>query len=435
MIRCFGQFFIAVMSHTKKQAGFLHILSLVVGAQLGMGALMLPRQIAQFGIYGIVGWIVTGAGAIVLALIFAALSQEFQKTGGPHVFIKEAFGERSGKVAAWTYWIASIASIPPAAIFAIGSLDELFGPWNGGTIIAIEIGILFILMLMNFRGLSVYEIFLGSLRVLPLFLVPFLCFGKWDVSNISIPTDMSPFSAIKGASFAVIWAFIGLETGTAPGEKVKNSKKIIPIALIVGTVLTTVTYISNSIAVMGVIPLARLAKSFNPYSDFLQIVFGWKFGAFMLIFTFVVCIGNVKSWLLSSADVSFGAAIDGLFPSIFAGKNKGGHPTSSAVICTALLAISLVLSKSPTIQEQIMIFIDFCNVAFVLIYFVCIVALAKFMVTGRIIASVFKWALIVIGTIFCLYMMSSSSMINVIGSLLVPIFGFAMSFVPTKKQA
>jgi len=59
-------------SHTKRRAlGPWLATALVVGNMIGSGVFLLPAALAEYGGISIIGWLFTGAGAVLLALVFA----------------------------------------------------------------------------------------------------------------------------------------------------------------------------------------------------------------------------------------------------------------------------------------------------------------------------------------------------------------------------
>ena len=85
----------------SKELGFIALVSIVIGSQLGSAAFVLPSQLAPFKTVGLLGWIVSVAGAISLALMFSDLSSHLPKNGGPHVYVSAAFGRIAGFFTAW----------------------------------------------------------------------------------------------------------------------------------------------------------------------------------------------------------------------------------------------------------------------------------------------------------------------------------------------
>src|SRR5829696_10293952 len=81
------------------------------------------------GPVSILAWIFTGAGAILLALVFANLGRAYPRTGGPYAYARRAFGDFVGFQTAWGYWIAAWAGNAAIAVAFVAYLtvfwDEL----------------------------------------------------------------------------------------------------------------------------------------------------------------------------------------------------------------------------------------------------------------------------------------------------------------------
>src|SRR4051794_26794187 len=69
----------------KRTIGLWMATALVVGNMIGSGVFMLPATLAgAAGPISLLGWIFTGAGAMLLALVFANLGRALPRTGGPY---------------------------------------------------------------------------------------------------------------------------------------------------------------------------------------------------------------------------------------------------------------------------------------------------------------------------------------------------------------
>src|SRR4051794_38899578 len=91
----------------RRTIGLWMATALVVGNMIGSGVFMLPATLAgAAGPISLLGWIFTGAGAMLLALVFANLGRALPRTGGPYAYARRAFGDFIGFQTAWGYWIA-----------------------------------------------------------------------------------------------------------------------------------------------------------------------------------------------------------------------------------------------------------------------------------------------------------------------------------------
>ena len=75
----------------RRTIGLWTATALVVGNMIGSGVFLLPSSLAAAaGPVSLVGWVVTGAGAVLLALVFANLGRAFPAAGGPYAFAHRA---------------------------------------------------------------------------------------------------------------------------------------------------------------------------------------------------------------------------------------------------------------------------------------------------------------------------------------------------------
>src|SRR5436305_2260706 len=95
---------------SKKKMGLWMATALVIGNMIGSGVFLLPASLAgAAGPLSLLGWAFTGAGAVLLALVFANLGRAYPRTGGPYAYARRAFGDFIGFQTAWGYWIAAWA--------------------------------------------------------------------------------------------------------------------------------------------------------------------------------------------------------------------------------------------------------------------------------------------------------------------------------------
>jgi amino acid transporter len=81
----------------KRSMGLSMATALVIGNMVGSGVFLLPASLADAaGPVSIVGWLFTGVGAMLLALVFAGLGRTFPRTGGPYAYARRAFGDFVG---------------------------------------------------------------------------------------------------------------------------------------------------------------------------------------------------------------------------------------------------------------------------------------------------------------------------------------------------
>lgn len=115
------------VAQSRKPLGLWTSSGLVAGNMIGSGIFLLPASLALYGPVSLVGWVVTAAGALALALVFANLGRAYPKTGGPYEYSRRAFGDFIGFQVAWGYWIAVWAGNAAIAVAAVAYAGEFWG--------------------------------------------------------------------------------------------------------------------------------------------------------------------------------------------------------------------------------------------------------------------------------------------------------------------
>ena len=363
----------------SQKIGLWTLVMLVTGNLVGSGVFMLPATLAAFGSLCIGGWVATSVGAILLSLVFAGLSCRSPKTGGPHTYVQEAFGETAAFYTSWGYWVLSWVSNAALVVGAIGYASPIFGGFSSLTIFLLEVLLIVGISVINLYGLQLagrFECIITIFKLIPLVVVPVVGLFYLDAHNF-VPfnaTSGSTASALNATALLALWAFIGLETGTVPGTDVDNPKKNIPRAILIGTLIAAVIYIIGTAVIMGVVPRDQLLASKAPYADLATLLFGGNWGMPVAFMGAVCCIGALNGWTMVVSRIALGAANDGLFPAIFKKETKSGVPLWGTVISSGCSIPFVALSMTPNLLDQFNFIIDFSLTLALLIYLACIAA-------------------------------------------------------------
>lgn len=422
-----------------RKIGFWAVFALVTGSQIGSGIFMLPIILAPFGALSITGWCVSGIGAICLSLVFAKLCSWFPKTGGPHIYVHKAFGEKAAYLTGWTYWLISWFSSTAVIIASVGYLTPLLGYESPYLHLCLEIALLVIITGLNFKGVKAAgnaEFVLTLIKIIPLFILPIMALGYFDAHHFAqetVPSSQSPSSMLSQVVVLTFWGFIGVESATAPAESVENPSKTIPRALILGTISVAALYLMNSVGIMGIIPAADLAQAKAPYSDAAQIIFGgnWHLGISLL--AAIICIGTLNAWTLTSGQIALGLAQDGLLPAFFGKKNKEDAPVVALAISCGCTIPILILSSSAHMAKQMSTFIDFSVISFLFIYAFCCLAFLKLSWQNKELKQYSFWVgLVALG--FCLWIIWETPAMTLLIASSFTAVGIPVYFLRHRKK-
>ena len=105
-----------------------------------------------------------------------------------------------------------------------------------------------------------------------------------------------------------MFAFLGLESATVPAGDVRDPKRTIPRATVLGITIAALLYVLGTIAVMGLVPREQLVKSVAPFSDAAQVLWGPWGATAISIAVIVSAIGALNGWTLLMGQVPMAAA-------------------------------------------------------------------------------------------------------------------------------
>lgn len=347
------------MTTAPKQIGLWTSTSLVMGNMIASALFMLPATLGIYGGISIIGWLISGAGAMCLALVFSWLSKiNPQATGGPYAYTRDGLGPFAAFLVAWGYWISVWCTNAAITVGFVSYLSTFIPSLEHNPLLAVMTGLsaIWFLTWINTRGIrqaGIVQVITTVLKIVPLVVITiagifFLNADNFFPFNVSSQSDLS---AITSVTTLTLFAFMGLECATIPSGSVKNPEKTISKATIIGTLLTTLIYITSTVAVMGLIPPASLHTSSAPFADAAASVFG-ESGRYLVAGGAVIStFGALNGWILIQGQMPFAAARDRLFPRLFSIENKNRTPVSGLVVSSILVSVMMSMNFSRSLAD------------------------------------------------------------------------------------
>ena len=343
----------------RRKLGVSTATALVVGNMIGSGIFLLPATLASFGGVSILGWLMTTAGAVLLALVFAQLSRILPRAGGPYAYSREGLGEFPAFLVAWGYWVSIWVSNAAIAVAMVSYLAVFWPALAANSILAATVAVAAIWVLTWVNGIGVHRAGFVQVVTTLLKLVPLLAIAGLGLFYLE-PGHFAPFnrsgqsmpSAINATAALTLWAFLGLESATIPAEEIRDPHRTIPRATVFGTVIAATLYILGSVAVMGLIPPATLAASNAPFADAAALMWGPWAGKVTAACAAVACFGALNGWILMQGQLPLAAARDGLFPAAFSRVSANGTPVLGIVISSIFATVLICMNFKKGLVSQ-----------------------------------------------------------------------------------
>jgi basic amino acid/polyamine antiporter, APA family len=305
---------LAVDRSESRPIGFWTSAALVMGSMIGSGVFLLPASLAPYGAVSLLGWTISAAGAICLALTFARLSAHAPAAGGPYAYTRLAYGDLAGFLVAWGYWISIWCSNAALAIAFVGYLDPFIpaivrSPPRAA---ALAVALLWTLTLVNVRGVKGagrVQIVTTALKILPLAGVGIAGLFVFDGARLAPAAGDGLAHGAMATATLTLWAFLGLESATVPAGETEDASRTIPRATMLGTLLTATIYLLATIGVMSLLDPSTLGRSTAPFADAAGRVGGESAAALVALGAAISSFGCLNGWVLVVGQLRWRATV------------------------------------------------------------------------------------------------------------------------------
>lgn len=368
------------MSVAKREIGLVAATALVLGNMIGSGVFLLPASLAPYGGYSLIGWVISGIGALLLAGVFYRLAKRAPRAGGPYAYSREAFGDCIGFLVAWMYWVSLVGGNATIAV-AFASYLSVFLPFIGtqpiyGALTALAaIWILVAVNIAGIRGAGKVQVITTILKLAPLLALALFGFVHFNPQLLAPgPHAGAPLHAVSLCVAATLFAFIGVECASIPAGHVRDPGKTIPRATLLGTSIAAVVYIACAAAVMGVLPAAELAKSNAPFADAGHLLWGNWAGLLIASAAAISCFGALNGWTLVAGQFPQAVARDGLFPRAFARESSRGTPMFALLVSGVFNSVMVMMNYSHGMVAMFTFMVLLTTLGSVVAYLFCAMA-------------------------------------------------------------
>ncbi len=332
-----------------QKLGFFMAVALVMGNMIGSGVFLLPASLAPYGWNAVVGWIVTIAGALCLAWLFARL---MAGTGeAPIPLVEREFGRIPAFLIGFSLWVYVWAGMVTISIAAV-SYGSSFWPVLAEHPALASLGVIWLLTLLNIAGTrqaGAFQLVTTVIKLVPLLvvvgLIAFVAGSTGTQTVTPLPKEGLSLSLVNQAAAQTLWAMLGFESACLAASRVANAQKVIPRATLVGAGLTGLFYLIVCSGIALMLPADKVSGSNAPFELFVATYWSSGPAAFIAAFAAISAIGAVNGWILVEGEVPRDMAERGMMPAFFARNNRWGTPAISLFV-SSLLASLLIWSNS-----------------------------------------------------------------------------------------
>jgi amino acid transporter len=296
----------------------------------------------------------------------AEFTTRYPQEGGIYVWTRKVFGDSHGFVSGWCYWTNNIFYIPTLLLYLVGIAVYVGGPDavhladNRGFVFALAMTLLWIFTGLNVVGLGVGKWVnnLGAIgavaATLTLLGVAAAAFtrsggqGLHALPGVSgiLPT-LSEWRTISAFS-VICFGLVGLELGSVMGDEVRDPRRNIPRAALVGGLACGILYLAATLSLLAAFPPDELSVVQGILQAFERL--GSLAGVALLIAPLALVLsisisGATSAWLSGSARIPFVAGLDHYLPEAL-GRIHPKWRTPYVALLTHAAASSVFIAMS-----------------------------------------------------------------------------------------
>jgi basic amino acid/polyamine antiporter, APA family len=320
-------------------------------------------------------WVVGGICALLGAICYSELALNFPQSGGEYLYLSRTYGPTWGFIAGWVSFFAGFsAPIAAAALAFAGYLAATLSQWHTpipnlfsvffGSQRAVAFSLVALLAAWNCFGILLsarLQNVLTATKILLLiaFTVAGLWFGDGNWRNFSIPAQrLSTTPVWQAFAISLFWIYVsysGWNAATYVAEEIKNPKRVLPYALLIGTTCVALLYTALNVVFIYALPLDQMRGVVEIGSVAANRLFGSRIGGLFSGLIAFSLLSTVNAMTIAGPRVYYAMAKDGQF---FSGA-KAIHPRFRtpvrSIAAQALCTMALLLTPF----AQLMMYVGF----------------------------------------------------------------------------
>jgi APA family basic amino acid/polyamine antiporter len=328
-----------------REIGRWDLVALLINGIVGAGIFGLPARVhALVGSWGLLAYVVCAALVLLVVLCFAEVASRFERTGGPFVYARAAFGPWLGFQVGWLAWLSRLSAFAALCHLFVDYLGH-FAPALGAPLPRAAVIATLVLALAAINWIGVRQ----AARVADAFtlakLAPLLLFvalGMFHLApaNFSAAASLPDVDAFSAAVLLLVFAFTGFESAVVPAGEARDPRRDLPFGLLVALGVVAPLYLAVQVVAIGTLP--ALAASPRPLADAAATFAGAAGAAFIALGALVSILGTLHGIMLAAPRMLFAMAEHGDLPAPLAATHPR-HRTPHVAIA-AMAGVLLVLT-------------------------------------------------------------------------------------------
>jgi basic amino acid/polyamine antiporter, APA family len=349
-------------SRLPRRLGLFSAVAVLIGSTIGSGIFRSPAGIADKlpGPLPLLSvWLFGGIFVLCGALTLAEVASAFPATGGLYVFIREAWGRRAAFLFGWSELLliraASLGAISTTFaeyLFRVLGHEPSVEPyatyvhWVAALAIALTatfnyIGLKWGSLVQNLTTVAKY----GGLLFIVVVAIALGLPHTGGHFTPAVPPGSFSLAPFGLALISVLWAYDGWEDVSLVGGEVKDGRRTLPRAIIIGTVAVIAIYALANLAYLSVLDVETIRHSRLVAADVAFKVIGSPGVVFVAVTVMLSTFGTLNGSIMTAPRIFFAMADDRLLFRQIAAVHPRYQTPYVAIVLNAAIGVAFVLTR------------------------------------------------------------------------------------------
>lgn len=316
----------------------LLLVSGIIGSSIFLTAKDIATPLPQPALFILV-WVLGALISLCACFAFAELGSMYPDSGGQYIYLREAYGDLIAFLYGWMLFsVANGGTIAALSVASAAYIGQVFPAVSQTHVVFTIVGIavtrahLFGLVLIalltyvNVVGLrwgallqnvSTWTKFTAMAAFVGLgFLIGKGHWSNFQSHGLSLTMGLGPahlISLLGVGLIAVFWAYDGWVYITWVAGEVKDPRRNVPLAMVLGVLAVAVIYIAMNLTYMYALPMKQIASYETIAHSAAAVLFSPRAAMWLSLMIAVSCFSAAATCTLSGARVYLAMAQDGVF--------------------------------------------------------------------------------------------------------------------------
>ena len=361
------------MEKLNKKYGLFTAICMVVGIVIGSGIFFKAKDVLQYSgynaLYSILAWVISGFIMVIIATTFAVMATKYEKVGGAVDYAEAMCGKKYAYYVGWfmsmIYYPAMTAVLAWVSarytLVAVGYIEAPLGFVDGTTSTlnspeCITLALLYLILayFVNTMAPKLAGKFQISSTIVKLVPIAFIAVVGTIIGLVNgtllenfeyfanNPVEAGENTGLFPAICSTIFAYEGWIVATSINSEIKDSKKNLPIALCVGTLIIVAAYTLYNLGILGLIGIDTVIGQ-GTVAAFK--FFGGAVASIINVLVIISCLGTLNGLMLGGCRgiYSLAARGQGFSPETYSQVDKKTNmPHNSAIFSLMMCALWFV---------------------------------------------------------------------------------------------